>query len=206
MNPQPSRPRATTRATTRAITRALGSAAILALLAGLLLAATSTSPTHATPTPTTSLTSSTAPDPTKVVYPGHGTTVWRASGQLKKLDETAKSFRRTVHHRLTAMWRWLDEDPACKQAPMVTVKEFRDDVAFVSNAGTFPGGPGDAPDSCAGGGAFHFVVKVENGWRWPAEVGGQDVLRCKSLRAWDIPRMSGAKKCFDGKRVVRYRP
>lgn len=143
---------------------------------------------------------------TKVVYPGRGVQVWRASGQLGRLDDTSPAFRRAVRRHLQELWVALDRDPDCAQAPFVQVKEYRPRVAFISNAGTFSGGPGDAPEKCAGGGAYHFYVKRDGKWRHPFRLGGQDVMRCHTLRKWGIPRMSGAKVCWDGEDVVRYVP
>lgn len=142
-----------------------------------------------------------------VTYAGDGVRVWRASGQLDRLSETSPAFRRFVAKQLNMMWReYVDADPACAQAPLVVVKEFRPRVAFISNQGTFPGGPGDAPDTCASGGAFHFYVKRDGEWRAPLVLGGQDVMRCRTLRNWDIPRMNGARVCWNGEDVVRYQP
>jgi hypothetical protein len=143
----------------------------------------------------------------RVVYDGSGEEVWRQSGQLDRLHETPRSFRRFVSHQLDHMWReYTDRDPACTQASLVMVKEYRRRVAFIANQGTFAGGPGDAPDSCATGGAFRFYVKRDGHWRAPLQLGGQDVLACSVFRRWDIPRMSGAHQCFRGGEVVRWDP
>lgn len=142
----------------------------------------------------------------KVVYSGRGIAVWRASGQMHRLSDTSRAFRRFVGLQHDEMWGYLDNDPDCAQAPLVTVKEYRRRVAFISNQGTFPGGPGDAPGRCAGGGAFRFYVKRDGTWRAPVAIGGHETLRCRTLQRWDIPRMNGAKRCWNGTDIVRYDP
>ncbi|MEZ0580877.1 hypothetical protein [Nocardioides sp. MH1] len=140
-----------------------------------------------------------------VVYHGQGATVHRASGQVDhRLAETPRAFRSFVRTRLDQIWGWTDNDPACAQAPLVVVKEVRSKVAYISDEGSFPGGPGGAPDSCATGGNYHFFVKRDGAWKAPRALGGQDVMSCRTFRRWDIPRMSGAHQCWDGEDVVRW--
>lgn len=140
-----------------------------------------------------------------VVYRGQGAVVHRASGQVdRRLADTPAAFRGFVRTRLDQIWGWTDNDPACAQAPLVIVKEVRAKVAFISDEGSFPGGPGSAPDSCATGGNYHFFVKRDGRWKAPRALGGQDVMGCGTLRRWDIPRMSGAHQCWDGHHVVRW--
>lgn len=148
-----------------------------------------------------------AREDSRVVYAGYGVQVWRASGQLDRLAETSPAFRRIVRRQLDFMWREYNHSaPACAQAPLVRVKEYRPRVAFISNQGTFPGGPGDAPDFCANGGAFRFYVKRDGEWRAPIALAGQDLYWCRDLRRWDIPRMSGSRQCWNGHDVVRWDP
>ncbi|GAA3810223.1 hypothetical protein GCM10022242_11060 [Nocardioides panacisoli] len=143
----------------------------------------------------------------KVVYPGHGVDVWRASGQLHRLSETSLGFRRAIRASLDRTWGWSDDDPDCAQAPVATVKEYRARVAFVENLGMFSGGPGDAPEKCARGGAWQFFVKRNGHWIFPYRLGGQDVPGCRMLRHSRIPRMNGATECVNGKgEIVPYRP
>lgn len=149
----------------------------------------------------------TAGSVTRVVYDGFGVRVRRHSGQIDRLSETPRAFRSFVRAQLDHMWvAYNDSAPECAQAPLVTVKEYRPRVAYISNQGTFPGGPGDAPDSCATGGAFHFYVKRDGDWRAPRSLGGQDVFPCRNLRRWSIPRMNGARQCWNGEEIVRWDP
>ncbi|WP_183101095.1 hypothetical protein [Nocardioides pelophilus] len=146
-------------------------------------------------------------DEVRVVYDGFGVRVWRHSGQIDRLSDTPRAFRLLVRAQLDYMWvAYNDSAPACEQAPLVTVKEVRRRVAYISNQGTFPGGPGDAPDSCATGGAFHFYVKRDGDWIAPRALGGQDLFHCRTLRRWSIPRMVGARQCWNGEEVVRWDP
>ena len=141
----------------------------------------------------------------RVVYKGHGVKVWRKSGQLDRLDDTSKAFRKLVRSELDRMWEeWAESDPDCAQAPLVVVKEYRRRVAFIANQGVFSGGPGDAPGSCASGGSYHFYVKRDGQWKAPDALGGQDIMRCSTVRRWEIPRMNGARTCLRGEEVVRW--
>lgn len=142
---------------------------------------------------------------TRVVYHGPGVVVHRASGQVGRLGETPTAFRGFVRNRLDTIWRdWVGGDADCAQAPLVIVKEVRAKVAYISDEGSFPGGPGDAPDKCATGGNYHFFVKRDGRWRAPRALGGQDVMRCGAFKRWDVPRMNGAHQCWNGHRVVRW--
>lgn len=140
-----------------------------------------------------------------VVYPGLGVRVWRASGQLGRLSQTSPGFRHLIAADLDRVWaQWLDRDPDCAQAPIIVVKEYRPRVAFANDLGASSGGPGNAPEKCARGGAYQFYVKRDGAWR--AAFGGQDIVSCRALRHWAIPRMSGAKRCWNGHEVVRWDP
>ena len=52
----------------------------------------------------------------RVVYDGSGAEVWRQSGQLDRLHETAPSFRTFVRSQLDRMWQRLHET-ATRRAP-----------------------------------------------------------------------------------------
>lgn len=177
--------------------------AVLALMAALVatLGPGTSSPAAAHPTGAEGVAAG------KVVYDGSGVRVWRHSGQIDRLSETTTSFRLFVRAQLDYMWHeYTGSDEACAQAPLVVVKEFRRRVAYIDNQGTFGGGPGDAPDSCASGGAFRFYVKRDGDWLAPFALGGQEVLRCRVFRRWDIPRMNGARVCYDGDEIVSWNP
>jgi hypothetical protein len=175
------------------------------LLLALLLASAAVVPLGAAAT-ATSGTQGSGTVRASVVYPGYGARVWRASGQIHRLSATTKPFRTFVRRQLDRMYRASGSDPACAQAPMVQVKEFRRRVAYISNEGVFPGGPGHAPERCASGGNYAFWVFRDGRWRAPYRLGGQDVMSCSTLRHWHIPRMSGATECYDGTSVVAYHP
>lgn len=142
-----------------------------------------------------------------VVYPGSdGVSVRRASGQMDRLAETSRRFRRFVRRYQDRMWSALGHDPDCAQAPVVWVKEFRRRNAFLPNVATVAGGPSDVPERCQGSGGFHFFVKRDGRWQAPYALGGQETLRCKVLRRWKVPRMHGSRTCFNGHDIVRYNP
>lgn len=178
-----------------------GPAATLTLLTAALLAALLTTLTAAAG-PADAAPSGRATQ--KIIYPGFGAHVWRASGQLDRLAKTSPGFRHLIRIELNRLWGWTDKDPDCTQAPLVVVKEWRRRVAFASDRGVFAGGPGDAPAKCAGGGAYQFYVKRDGHWR--RAFGGQDIPRCRQLRRWDIPRMHGATQCWNGSDVVKWDP
>ncbi len=142
----------------------------------------------------------------KVVFPGLGVRVWRASGQLDRLARTSPGFRHAIRDDLDRVWGWSGNDPDCAQAPIAIVKEYRPRVAYVSDLGSFAGGPGSAPDKCAGGGAWQFVLKRDGHWKSPTRLGGQDTVECRNLRHFQIPRMHGSTRCWNGQQIVRWDP
>lgn len=143
----------------------------------------------------------------KVVYPGLGVRVWRASGQLDRLAKTSPGFRDAVTAALDRTWGWTQNDPDCAQAPVITVKEYRSRVAFASGLGSGSGGPGHAPEKCNRGATWQFFVKRDGRWKFPYRLGGQDTVSCRTLKHQRIPRMSGAKQCVNNKgNLVPYRP
>lgn len=150
-----------------------------------------------------------AAHPARIVWPGYGVAVWRASGQLSRLARTSPGFRALVKRELDHMFHgYLDSDPACAQAPLVEVKEFRrSGFAFISDEGTFTNGPGHPPERCASGGAARIYVRVDGVWKAPVVLGAQEPFSCRVLRRWDVPRMSGTGRCYDAQgQLVPYRP
>ena len=142
---------------------------------------------------------SAAGSPARIVWPGFGVEVYRASGQLHRLDRTTPAFQKLVRHQLDSMFRgYLGSDPDCAQAPLVVVKEFRrSGFAFISDEGTFTDGPGHPPAKCAGGGAARIYVRIDGHWRAPGALGTQEAYQCRVLRRFDVPRMSGTHSCYD---------
>ena len=116
---------------------------------------------------------------------------------------TLPGFRRFVDRELNDLWGWADHKPACRNAPVVFVQEFRRGRVAFLNEGIYAvkGHP-----ECAGGGNWQFAVRRDGRWVSPRALGGQDVPSCHRLRTWDIPRMTGAEQCYDGTDVVSYVP
>jgi len=92
-----------------------------------------------------------------VTYPGDGVMIQRASGQMKRLNKTSKSFQRFVAKRLDQMWKVEGRLPECATAPAVTVKRWRSDgYASASENGNVIG-----ESVCLGGGA-QFIYMVQD--------------------------------------------
>ena len=140
--------------------------------------------------------------PTAVVFGGDGLAV-RLNHHPAALNRTSPGFRRFVDRELNDLWGWADHKPACRNAPVVFVQEFRRGRVAFLNEGIYAvkGHP-----ECAGGGNWQFAVRRDGRWVSPRALGGQDVPSCHRLRTWDIPRMTGAEQCYDGTDVVSYVP
>ena len=131
---------------------------------------------------------------------------WTAQRRPVILPATAATYL-SVLPRLRApelrdLWGEVGNRPECRHTPLVDVQEFRSSgFAFITE-GVYaaPHHPG-----CARGGNWQFGVRRDGRWISPRRLGGQDVPACRLLRRCDIPRMSGAKKCYDGTEVVPYR-
>ena len=134
-----------------------------------------------------------------VLFGGNGLKV-KLNHHPAALERTSPAFRRFVDRELRDLWSWTDRAPECRRAPVVFVKEYRRTVAYL-NEGSYAvtGHP-----ECAGGGNWQFAVRRDGRWVSPRALGGQDVPSCHRLRRWDIPRMTGAKQCYDGTDVVDY--
>jgi len=154
---------------------------------------------------TTTAAQATTPAPAaarKVVFHGDGVVV-KIGHDPRQLNRTSPSFRTFLHQELQELWGWDDKRPECESAPQVDVREYRKRVAFLDE------GVYAAPHhpECAGGGNWQFAVRRDGRWISPRALGGQDVPGCHLLRKWDIPRMTGAKECYNAKSdaVVAYR-
>jgi len=138
-----------------------------------------------------------------VVYPGHGVKVWRHGGDLGKLTATPPAFRRFVRARLDLLWRENGARPKCGNSVLISVKQYGPRrYALLSNEGWFAHA-GD-PTSCNSGG--HYTIAAHWNGRWRAVLSGQDLLTCRQLHHYRVPRSIGGPRCVnaDGE-PVRYR-
>jgi hypothetical protein len=138
-----------------------------------------------------------------VVYPGDGVDVWRHGHDLGKLRRTPPSFRRFVADRLDRLWRENGARATCRSSVLITVKQYGPRrYALLSNEGWFAHA-GD-PGSCNAGG--HYTIAAHWNGRWRAILSGQDLLTCRQLNHYRVPRTIGGPTCLgaDG-RPVRYR-
>lgn len=120
---------------------------------------------------------------------------------MRRLAKTSPGFRSRVSRELDKMFHdYLESDPGCAQAPMIQLKEYRRaGFAYLTNVGTFPGGPGHAPERCAGGGAHAIYLRINGTWRAPTALGGQEAYRCRVLHRFNIPRMYGTQGCYNAR-------
>ena len=138
-----------------------------------------------------------------VVYPGDGVDVWRHGRDLGKLKRTPPAFRRFVDARLDHLWREAGARAKCGSSVLITVKQYGPRrYALLSNEGWFAHA-GD-PASCNAGG--HYTIAAHWNGRWRAVLSGQDLLTCRELNQYGVPRSIGGPTCLNANgRPVRYR-
>ncbi|HET6652638.1 MAG TPA: hypothetical protein VFH10_08360 [Nocardioides sp.] len=138
-----------------------------------------------------------------VVYPGQGVDIWRHGHDLGKLKRTPTAFRGFIDARLDRLWRDLGGRAECGSSVLITVKQYGPRrYALLSNEGWFAHA-GD-PASCNAGG--HYTIAAHWNGRWRAVLSGQDLLTCRELHRYRVPRTIGGPRCLDADgEPVRYR-
>ena len=108
----------------------------------------------------------------------------------KKLQGTPRPFHKAVRRELVQIWKDAGYEPACRRGGVVKVREF--------DGRGFAYADMRASTRCAGGGGWYqLFVKDDGQWLTPYALGGHDAPKCSTLRRFNVPRMMGAKVCYD---------
>lgn len=159
-------------------------------LVAAALAASSAAPAHATAAPADR-------DGTLIKWHGAERTVHLPVGP-EMIPGAPHSFRKFARQELRDSWNQdLNHDPACKQAPTMTVRSLRTDGFAFGFFGTYPQ-PG-----CPTGGGYVAYWAVRNG-KWKEVIATQDLPFCDRLEKVGFPSDLGVHKCYDGHDVVPY--